>query len=220
MPNNTPESKWDQYEVSAKHNVPEEWEKYLISDKPSVPYEWSKYEEKQSPFMQKVDAFNKAIESAGLPALGGGIIQGGAEGLMNIANLVPGVNLKYPEALKPSNVLPDSPVNRIMAGTGKVGGEIMAGGGALKALRGAPLIGKSTSLPMDMLRSALAGYGVSSEEQPGGRIGGAVAGAGGSALGALFPSSIMKKIGGEKEPVTSKFSSRLQELIQRFIFRA
>lgn len=160
------------------------------------------------------------VESARLPEIGGGILQGAISGATSLANL-PAVAAGMVGVDVPRIPTPDltkygrqDPVSRAAMLGGELGGFLVPAGAASKgaaALGSLARGGAEGSLAAKMAESALAGFGVSAtdeEDKPQLQqraLGGAL-GAGLEGLSTLTAKSIGKKIAANEEAARNKFT--------------
>jgi hypothetical protein len=161
------------------------------------------------------------VESARLPEIGGGILQGAISGATSLANLpavaagMVGVDVPRIPTLDLTKYGRQDPVSRAAMLGGELGGFLVPAGAASKgaaALGSLARGGAEGSLAAKMAESALAGFGVSAtdeEDKPQLQqraLGGAL-GAGIEGLSTLTAKSIGKKIAANEKAVKSKFKN-------------
>ncbi|HLX52899.1 MAG TPA: hypothetical protein VKR58_03105 [Aquella sp.] len=191
-------------DTEIKQPLGSEWELSQPEQVPNLPFasQISKFLQKNpnfSQFLQKyeqpVGKFNEAIEASRLPSFAGGILQGGADTGISLAN-VP-LQLMGKESIKHPNLqqyTPDDILSKIAFMGGEAVGNVPLGFGVYSALdKAIPLTGGISRIIGNMMKGGIAG-GAVGEEMPFGRVGGWATGALAPLLTGLMPSRIGKNV--------------------------
>lgn len=157
--------------------------------------------QKEPSFLQKAGGFaekyiNKPIESAGIPDVAGGVLQGAGDIAASLGNVIArplGHPIPHPDLQKYTS---GSPFSKAMFGAGELGAQIpafMSGAGALGRFTG---LGEDASLLAKALHGATTSAAMGENKEGGGRKLAA-------ALGTLTGPGVLSEI-----PVTRRLASR------------
>ena len=119
-------------------------------------------------FMNAINKFNKGVESAGLPSLGGGFLQGLGNSGISALNLIPkiaGSEARIPHLDLQKYIQNQNLPNKIMFKGGEVGGQLAAGAGAYQKLGNIPRPSGLTGLAADSAKGAATGYALGEDEE-------------------------------------------------------